>query len=295
MADTAFEKAARYFDKELVPPLRQMLIGRQLFAKTLPLPAGSYNIDYNKVTEMGAATISQSLPVGEVHRDMVKVESTNLKLNVILKGYEIARDQWEAFKSKGQNLDTEAMLSAAHVLGQAEDDLLIQGWDPDGDSTYEVEGLYVGADNDYSTTKDFGTYGNAIDAIAGGLALMDADNVQGLNFNLTLNATQFFELVASRSTNGDFEYPQALRLLNLNEGAPKGAIRVSADMTAGKGMLSPVDPSGRIMDLVIGQDPRNILGEDSKLKSISPIYGTVYEVLVPRIKQPNGLCKLSDI
>jgi hypothetical protein len=66
-------------------------------------------------------------------------------------------------------------------------------------------------------------------------------------------------------------------------------------MTAGTGLLSPVDPDGGLIDLVLGLDFQNIPGTDSKMGRLSPYYMTVVAVERPRIKQTNSLSKLSAI
>lgn len=290
---TQFETVARWMDTQMVDPLRQMLVGRQLFAKVVNLPVGKYNVDYLSMSEMGAAMITMAKPDPAIARDAINSTLTNVPLCWIAKGYKIERATFDAFSSEGIALDTASMLSAAQVCSQKEDDLLIQGWAPDG-STYEIKGLYQSAGNDFSTTKDFGTYGNATDAVAGAKALIRADSVHGVNFNLVLNPVQYGELEASEY-NGIQEWPNIMRIINSVANAPKGQIIESVDLTAGNGMLSPVDTTGRLMDLIVGQDYENDLGVDSRSPKNSPIYGALSACLRPRIKQANAIGKLSDI
>lgn len=289
----AYDTAARYMDKEVVNPLRQMLVGRKLFAKVTNLPVGKFNVDYLTMSEMGDAMVSMARPDPSMERDNVNMSLSNVPLHWIAKGYKIERQTYDAFQSEGIPMDTSSMLSAAYVCAKKEDSVLVQGWAPDG-TNYEAKGLYQSAGNDYSSSKDFGTYGYATDAIAGALALLWADNVYGVNFNLVLHPTQFAELIASES-DGDYEMAHIRTLLNLVPGAPMGDIMVSTDLVAGTGLLSPVDNTGRLMDLVIGQDYENDIGVDSRAPRNSPIYGTLSACLRARIKQANALCKLSQI
>jgi len=252
-------------------------------------------MDYDTITEMGEAVISYDLPDISEKRDDIGINAANLKLAIISKGWKIPRTKWEAYLTEGKNLSTTAMMSAAQVCAVKEDDLLIQSWKPDG-STAKINGLYASAGNDYDTTKGFDTFGNAIDAVNGALAMMAADNVPtaSINWNYVLNPVQFYELGASIS-DGVVEKTEVQKILNPAAGMPPGQIMMSNDIDAGKGLISPVDPAGLYIELVKGVDLNNVLGEDSKIPEISPIYGTTYEVIAPWIKQANALCITSDI
>lgn len=291
---TAQETIARMMDDQMVSPMRRRLVGRKLFAKVRTFPEGTFNVDRVNIAEMGDATINYQMPDESSDVDNIDPSITNEKLAVISKRYKIPYAMVQSYLSKGIAIDNAAMLSAAYVCAAKENDLLIQGWKPNG-STYEINGLYNAAGNDYSTTKDFGTFGNATDAVAGAMALLLADGVEGVNFNLVLNPVQATELDASRSANGVPEKPDVLRQLNPVADSPPGSILYSSAMTAGKGMMVPVDPDGGMIDLVVGMDFQNIPGTDSKMGSISPYYMTVVGVVLPRIKQANSISKLSDI
>lgn len=292
---TSFRRAATYFDKKMVPPLQQQLIGRKLFASTLTLPKGKFELDYDTITEMGSAIISYDLPDDSTKRDMIEATDANLKLAVISKGWKIPRSQWEAYLSEGKDLRTKAMISAAQVNGLAEDDLLMQSWKPDG-STAKINGLYGSAGNTDSTSADFGTFGNAMAEVGTCLAAIAADDVPtaSVNWNLSLNSVQYYELAQSIDT-GVREFEEVVKMLNPAAGMPAGGIFMSPDITADTGMLSPVDPSGQYIELVVGQNMKNVLGEDSKIPDISPIYGTTYEVIAPVVYQTDAICTMTGI
>ena len=63
----------------------------------------------------------------------------------------------------------------------------------------------------------------------------------------------------------------------------------------GTGMVLPVDPSRRFFELIEAQGMSNVLGEDSKVPGISPIYGTTYSVVYPHVKHTNAICSLTNI
>jgi uncharacterized linocin/CFP29 family protein len=280
----------------MVDPLRQMLIARKLFAKTTTLEDGKFEMDYDTVTEMGEAIISYDIPDNTTKRDDIAVADASLKLAVISKGWKIPYSKWRAYLSEGKDLSTTGMTSAMQVCALLEEKLLLQSWKPDG-SNARINGLYASAGNNYSTSKDFGTYGNAKDAVAGVLSMMADDDVPtaSINWNYSLNPTQYYELEASESTSGIAEMEKVLRMLNPAQDMPPGQIIMSPDIAAGTGLVSPVDPAGLYIEFVKGKDMNNVLGTDSKLGEISPVYGTTYEVVGLWVKHANAIGVTSAI
>ena len=290
---TALEKAATYFDTEIVEPLRQKVMGRKLISvKPTVKGEGIKAADILKVIEMGAAQMAFKLPK-EMSRDMVRIDKSTVNIPVLFKGYEVDRDAYDVWKAKGVGLDAAAAISAAQVIAVQEDTAIIDGWKPDG-ATYLMNGLYQSAGVSYTTLKDFATYGNAKEAIAGALAALEAVFVYP-PFNLTLNPVQNAELVMSESSTGTEEYGRVLKVLNGNVENGPGRIFSSPAITASTGLVSPVDPARVYMELLNPQPIRNVLGEDSKMPGISDITGTSFEALYVNVKQANALCKLTQI
>ena len=288
---TAYENAAKYFDKELVEPIRQQLVGRKLFGKVTRVDPGVFNIDYNTLTDMGDAIVTFDLPDDTIEKDSVKVATSSMKIGVISKGYKIPRSQFDAFARQGTPLDTAAMISAAQKVGEKEDDMLLQGWAPDG-SNYKIKGLYQTAGNSYTTQKDFATFGYPTAAISGALALLYEDGIVGTNFNLVLNYAQYAELQANYEY-GTYEWDKIMKMINPNPGAGQGQILMSTDITAGTGMMTPVDTAGVYMDLIVGADYKNQVAVPKF--DISPVEGITYTMVVPRIKHTNAICTLTKI
>lgn len=292
---TTYAKMARFYDSVMHEPVRQQLMGRTLYGKVITLDKGKYNVDYHTLTDMGAADVSYALPPG-AQRDDVVAAVTNLRIPNLYKAYQIPRAVFDSFQANGVSMDTQAMLSAAQRVGEMEDDLLIQGWDPDGDSTYEIEGLYQGAGNTEGTSKDFGTAGNAIAELGLAFALIAADNALTTNYNMTLNPTQYFELLPSVLSNGDREFPQVVDMLNeVAPGRPPGIIQWSNDISAGTGLLSPVDTVGEHIDLIIALEMKNHISPDPYWGEEGDLFGHVIERLVPRIHHDVAICTMTGV
>lgn len=293
MAQTALQRAATYLDGEIVEPLRQKTMARQLITvKPKVKGDGIKAADVMKVVDMGRAQIAYRLPK-DMSRDMIRIDKSTVNIPFLFKGYEVDREAIEAYAREGIALDTAAAVSAAQAIGVMEDEAIITGWIPDG-AAYKMPGLFESGTTHYVTTKDFGTYGDAKTAVAALISQLEALYVYP-PFNLVLNPTEHGQLVMSESTTGTEEYARIVRIINGNtEGGP-GRIFSSPNITAGKGMLSPVDTARVYMELLNPQPVRNVLGEDSKMPGISDITGTTYEALYVHVKQPAAIGILDDI
>jgi uncharacterized linocin/CFP29 family protein len=289
---TAYEMAAKYIDAKMVEPLRKMRIGRKLYASVQPVPKGTFNVDYQSISEMSDAIVAYDLPDEAMLRDMIGVSLTTLKIPIIHKGFKIPRAMFEAFASKGMALDLAGALSAAEQVAEAEDTMLIQGWAPDG-TNYVVNGFYQGYANT-TAGSSFGTFGGALTSVADALALIRADGVKGTNFNLVLHPTQHAELEKSVST-GVVELSEVKKLINPVTGAGPGDVYWTTDLTDGTGLVVAVDTEGMYFDIVVAQEAFTEVNPDSKLGSLSPLFGHVAEVLVPRIKHGEAICRLTTI
>ncbi|OPX62372.1 MAG: Encapsulating protein for peroxidase [Methanomassiliicoccales archaeon PtaB.Bin215] len=278
----------------MVEPMRQALIGRRLFQKVYNLPKGKYNVDVDRLTDMNEAQIAYGMPSEEGSRDAINIVRENFRLPFIWKDYEIKRQDLESYTSEGVSLESAAAINAAIQLAAKEDDLLLNGWAPKDDGAYVIKGLYQAAGQSYTTSKDFATFGNAIIAVSGARSLLWGQNVNGVNFNLVINPTQYAELDASQSDGFD-EMQKVMRLLNPVPGAYPGGVYQTTKITAGTGLLVPVDNAGVYFDLVIGADAGNELGIDSKHPDTSPVFGRVWESAYPRVKQANALATLTQI
>lgn len=290
------QRATTYFDRMMVDPLYDEATARELFDKVTTLPPNTFIYEYEKINEMGEAIINYELPNETGSKDSISSTPVQLRLAAISKQWEVPYSKWQAYQNLGVDLPTKTMESAIRVIGKKERNLLLRSWKPDGTND-RISGLYESAGNSYTSSKDFGTVGNAEDAVAGALDLLRADEVTGVNYNLTLNSAQFTELTTSKYTNGDMEWDNVMKLLNMDGGAgkPQGAIRWNPEITAGTGLISPVDPMGKYIELVIGQNTRNVIGFKSEISEISPMIGTTFEILAPKITHDVAICSLTTI
>jgi hypothetical protein len=296
MVQNLQQRAATYFDTKMIAPLSIAASARILYDKVTTLNPNTFIYEYEKISEMGEAIISYDLPDETASRDSISSTPNQMRLAVISKSWNVPYSKWQAYADMGVDLPTQTMESALRVIGKKERGALLQSWKPDG-GTARIKGLYEAAGNTIADAHDFGTVGKAVEVVGEALDLIRADEVNGVNFNLTLNSAEFTKLSTSTYTNGDMEWDRVIKLLNMDggKGAPQGTIRWNPGITADTGLISPVDPTGMYMELVIGQPTRNVIGFKSEIQAISPMIGTTYEILGPRIIYDAAICTLQSI
>jgi uncharacterized linocin/CFP29 family protein len=289
---TVYEDAAKQFDKQMVPPFRQRIMGRRLFAKTTVLESGETELNYDKITEMGPAGISFGLKPKTIPADNIKVAASTLKVPTLAQKFTVPRRTIDAYAAKGKDFESAVRDSAYHTLAKLEDDLLIRYWAQDG-VTADINGLYESAGNTEGTSSVTSTYGNMIIKLNLAMAVLETDSAADWSFNLTLAPGNFHEVVNSFSTTGVSEYDAVLKILNAG-GTGQAAILKSADITANTGMLTPVDSNGECIDLVIARDVQTV-PRNPEYNGVDDPEFLVFEEIVPRIKQTDSICTLTGL
>ena len=278
-------------DTEVTDVLRSKIIGRSLIALApgSPLGIGVQNIKNYIESDMSAASLDMKFTE---NKDSMGYSDTSLDIPILHKEFEIDYRDLESSRTTGIPLDFANARGASAKVASLEDTLLLVG-------SGGFNGLYDGAGNDYSTTKDFGTAGNAIAAVKGAMALLLADDMYP-PYNLTLNSAQYSEIVGPRATTSDVSELTIVR--NMIQGGAgdgvagdvgtgSGSVYVSDAVTAGTGMLTTL-PDTANADLVIAADFQM---KTEVLEKTQNLFGRVFEAMVPRIKRSNSICKLSDI
>ncbi len=292
---TILNQASQYWETRIIEPFQRKTIARKIMQRNPEVSGpGVYSVKVNTLTGMGEATIGYEPGVGDLTPDQVKITPSDIVIPAVWKDFEVKRKQLEAWANRQVPLDSVAARYAATVVAQKEDLMLIQGWDPNGDGTYEVLGIYGSAANDFSTSKDFATAGHPTSAVSGGLALIEADYALADAYHLLLNPVQRGELRSLRSAQGVREEPELVEILNPN-GGNLGQIWSTPAITAGTGLLVPVDP---VRDYIEFYNPEDVvveLGVDPMHPKTGPVSGRVSTYSVPHTIHGEGLSKLSAI
>lgn len=288
----AVQDYSKFIDPKLVDPLRNVSIGRKLVYVTDPKGFGISSVDWGTISDVSAGKVSYGFTDG--NEDVIDVALTNAKIPVYWKDYRVKRRTYEAWRRNNTDIDAASAISAAYQALSAEDAAILNGVSNDG-TNYDINGLYQGAGNDYSTSADFGTWGNAIVALAGAKKLMVDDGVPAGNMplNMVLASTQAQQLMASvHSTSGQLEMPIIEKMLN------GGSIYSAPEtiLSAGTGLVLPTPAVGEpYVDFFLTQDFQTEHGVDSKHPDTGDLNGRVYSAGILRIKHSVAICKLSSI
>lgn len=289
MTDNTLYTFGEEIDKQLQEPLRTVLVGRRLVAvPNTPRGLGITSVKWNVLAEMSSGMVGYTF--SNTNEDTMNATPQTARTLIHYKDFLIDRGTYEAWKLNGEDFDTMVALSAAYVAAKVEDQTILMGVKNDG-SNYDVSGLYAGAGNTYSTSEDFGTFGNATIAVGGALDMLAADDIPtNIPFNLALNPTQRGQLRVSRSTNGIREEPDVVAMLN------GGEIIETTIVTAGTGMLLPTPAVQRpYFDYWMVSDWKTELGMSSEHPDTGPINGRVYSAGRLRIKESKAIVQLTAI
>lgn len=276
------EQQYKHIDEVIRETAKQILIARKLAPIYGPLGFGKEAVSFDVLTEVGAGKIDLAWGAG-FSEDIPNITRTNLPIPVLHKEFRINRRHLEASRTYGEPLDVSSIRSATYKVGVKEDELLLKGYDVDGDGTYEIKGFYEAAGNDYSTSSDWGTASNILPSINGAVDLLQADSIYP-PYNLVCNPTQFNELFVLVSGTAEFYADVVKRRIG-------GEIYQSPAVAAGTAMLLAAPNSG-FFDIAIGVDMTH---EEAILEKSKDLWGIVYECLVPRVWETNAICKLSNI
>ena len=297
----ALKDLGKQWDKDIVAVLGEQTIGRKLIPKNEGLSGkglGMTSVETRSYTARSGAIINYDIQ--EDLEDAVDITAKTLLIPVQQDDARIKRRDWEAYKLAGVSIANDIAIDMAANIAEKEDAMIVNGWKPDG-TNYAVKGMYQVAANTYGGAS-FGTVGSALAAVANAIALLRADKIYSVGWNLVLNPVQYGELEASYSTTLGLEYDAVLKMLNRNAPGAPGRIYESSNITAGTGMVAPVATAAnkRFFDLVIAQEPKHDLWYETS-PDTGPIHVRLLGAVVPRFKHLDSssedvcICTLTSI
>lgn len=268
----------------IVKNARKHSIARQIIGvRPLNAGVGLQQWTYDTLTEVSDAQITYAFT--ETGEDVADFGRSHVPIPVIHKEFRIGYRDIVAAQRGGYPLQASTADSAAYKVMLQENAMLLNGYSADG-STYDIKGLYQSAGNSESTSKDFGTAGNALAKVQLAITELIADDIYG-PYNLVLNPTQFMELAVSvlGSGAGDREINMVRELL---EG---GQIYSTPFQTVDTGMLL-AQPGSGFFEAVM---PVDMTVRTETLQKSRDEWGQVYECIVPVIYDADAICKLTKI
>ena len=279
----------RVIKEGIVVAARMTMNARNLIGvRRPPLGLGTQTFSYDTLTEMGTAMLSYNF-VEQL--DATNLTRSSVNIPIHQEDFFIQERDLLASQKSGVPLPTQGVDAATYTVAKSENELILKG-STAGAPGPAINGLYNSAGNDFSTTADFDTFGKPSTAVEGGMALLMADNIDP-PYHLVLNPTQYAQLKGSISSTGIHELPIVLDMLNDMGGG--GRVWTSSHMTAGTGMMLPVNGAQKgFFEYVLAHDLDSVLNRRS-IAEQGGIKGKVFVAGVPVIYDTNAICKLSVI
>ena len=274
---TLTEQQYKYIDEAVYWAPRQILIGRRVARTFGPLGEGKLTVEWNKISEVGAAQMFRSQKV-TLSEDIIDNTVGSLDIPALARGFRIPRRSVEASRTYGTPLDVAVAKSASYMVSLLEDTLVLKG-------SGGIDGLYDSAANDYSSAAHWSTPANILTSITGAIALLKADNIFP-PYNLVVNTTDFEQLFQLVGTSNEFYYDVVKRRIG-------GEIFQTPALASPTAMLLALPDAG-FFDLPLGVDIHAEV-EELPLDQFKDLYGVVWEAITPRIREAKAICKLSDI
>ncbi len=275
-------------EEAFTEPIQETIVGRKIANVAGPFGEDKEMLTFRKYTEVSAATIAMNLSAGS--RDLIKPSESSINVPYVFKNWFYSARQLMQIQKMGAAFDTGVIRSAGYEVGLQEDALILDGWKPDG-TTYVggVSGFLASA----GLTKagaDFGTVDNARKTVGDCITEFEATaKISQGPWNWVLNYTNHGQL------NGNFytTTPAALWEMDVVQRKLGGQIFGTAVYSDGTGLMS-TSPATGYFDIAIGADVTQKI-EELDMHEGGGAVGFIYECLVPRVKQPNGLLKITGI
>ncbi len=277
---TVSNEQYKQIQEQIVITARRTLVGRKVIGVAPPAGLGVQTFTYDKLTELADAGMAFEFFESQ---DAPAQTRTNVPVPILQRDFKLHERDVLSSHRYGTPLDTMAINSAAYKVAYLEDTLILKGSDaPD------ISGLYDGAGNSETTSKDFATFGNATDKVEAAIALLTADNIEP-PYNMVLNVLQATQLKASISSTGVRELPIIIDLLGGGE-----VIQTNAQ-TVATGMLLAANGRERGMfEYRLAQDFTSDL-EKIAIASGGGWKGKVFVAGVPIIYDSDAICTLTNI
>lgn len=296
MTNALFE-VSRTMDTIIHPPLKQINKARKIVNVVPGEGIGELSIDWVELEPMGDAMIAYNFSTGA--EDTVDFTLQNSKIPLIWKDFSMDRRLYEAMRRKKTNIDASAALEAAYTVSSAEEMMILRGITRNG-TTFEKEGLYEGAGQDYSTVKPIGVYGGIQDAVTDVFEMMDDSDVptDSLRWNLTMSPNIYNKVNKNRSSNDNKEMKELLELLGTpnNPGNVYKSNTIPSAGTAGSALLTPTTDTGsQYFDYYLSAEIQTELGQDGKHPRTGPISGRIFQSGVLRIRKNAVIGKMTAL
>jgi len=278
------EEQWKQLDEAVVKAARRVLVGRKVLPIYNLADVGVMQVQWDELTEMSPALISM---YGETPaEDVITYTRKSLVLPIIHKDFRIHWRDIVASQRKGVPLDTANAESAALVVAQLEDELILSG-EVTGSPKLGIHGLATATGrNTEASVGAWATSPNAVNSVKNAIEELIADNFYG-PYDLILQPSAF---LAAHTFIGNTAVMQIDKIKELIA----GKVYVTPALKAADGgadIAILMESGAENADLCVAQDLKTFY---IQLRDMNHFF-KVYEAVVPRIKRPQAICEITDI
>lgn len=278
------DEEINYIDKKVVKTVYPILVGRTLFP---PVPlghAGYRKVTFYSETDMAAAVID--MEGQKESMDTVPKAPHEVTLPVLHKEFLVLWRDVAMSRHNGVALDVSHAENAARQVAELEDLLLISG----ESTTYPLLGIrgLATALNRLTQASAGAWPANVITDVTLAIAQLEAAGFYG-PYKLLLTPIWRATLRAMHATADEWYFKLVGELI----GGVENIVVTSSLFSATGGVDSAIltQPGEDNYDMVVGEDVHTIT---STLKNKN-IWGSVRDVVAPRIKRPTSICEITGI
>ena len=282
--DTPLSRAGTLVSQELVPILRNTLIGRR-FASINPFMKGDGKtaLEITSVSDLSDGFVQWNLPSGNEFTDSIRSELKVVNVPVLYKKFEVRMQDALAWENRGDgnSLNSIAAVTASRKVAEQEEMLIFDGWKPDG-STYTIKGFAQAAGN-IITGGSIATPGTMYQYVVDAISALDASTVfgDGGSYNIAVSQEIKAALLGKRYDNGDREYQAVKEIIG------NGQIYTTPYLPSGTALVLPVDSSRQYFEFLNPVDYSIVLKEP-EFAGLSPVTGIAYELFRPNYLRENA-------
>jgi len=279
--ETPLTRAATQVSQEIIPVLRNTLVGRRLAAINPFIKGdGKTATEYTSISDISDGFVQWNLPTGTEFGDSIVSKLKIINIPVLYKKFDVRKSDVLAWENRlvGQNPENNLNLlsatAAARKVAEQEENLIFDGWRPDG-TNYAIKGLTQAAAN-VITGGAITITGTMFGYVCDAISALEDDVVFGDNgaYNLAITPAIKAALLSKRYQNGDRELAQIKEILN------GGDIYTTPYIPAGVALVTPVDNSRQHFEFLNPVDYRVEFAEP-KFQNLSNIEGISYELFTP--------------
>jgi uncharacterized linocin/CFP29 family protein len=278
------EEEWKQLDEAVVRAAQPVLVGRRVLPVKQLAGVGVMTIDWDELSEMSAAHISM---YGETPaEDTIIYTRKSLNVPILHKDFRIHWRDLEASRRFGTPLDTANAESAALVVAQKEDRLILNG-EVSGELMLGIEGLTTATGRQTQASGGaWATSPNALtDVRAAAKKLLD--KYYPPPYDLIVQPSAFMDAHTLIANTGISQVEKITELI-------QGNIYISSQLKASDGGTDSailIKSGAENADLCVAQDLKTFYMQTVDMNH----HFKVYEAVVPRIKRPTAICEITGI